>query len=191
MKHYYCHPQSIVESNDIGENTRIWAFAHILPGAVVGSDCNINDQTFIENDVVLGNNVTVKSGVYIWDGVRIQDNVFIGPNVTFTNDLRPRSKQYPSEFLKTLLEEWVSIGANATIIAGNTIGKYAMVGAGSLVTKSIPNNTLWYGNPAKFKSYICNCGEKLNTHLTCSDCGKQYSLIDGKIVEESKIHEIE
>jgi len=183
MKQYFSHPQAIVESENIGANTRVWAFAHILPGAVLGSDCNVNDHTFIENDVIIGNNVTVKSGVYIWDGVRIQDNVFIGPNVTFTNDLRPRSKQYPGVFLKTVLEEWVSIGANATIIAGNTIGKYAMVGAGSLVTKNIPNNTLWYGNPAKFKGYICNCGEKLNGQFSCSACGKQYSLQDGNIVE--------
>jgi acetyltransferase-like isoleucine patch superfamily enzyme len=122
--------------------------------------------------------------VYIWDGVRIEDNVFIGPNVTFTNDLRPRSKQYPTEFLKTVLEEWASIGANATIIAGNTIGKYAMIGAGSLVTKNIPNNTLWYGNPAKFQGYICNCGEKLNNELLCSACSKQYLLEDKVIVEQ-------
>ncbi|MNP31302.1 dTDP-3-amino-3,6-dideoxy-alpha-D-galactopyranose 3-N-acetyltransferase [compost metagenome] len=151
---------------------------------MIGSNCNINDHTFIENDVILGDNVTVKSGVYIWDGVRIEDNVFIGPNVTFTNDLRPRSKQYPTEFLKTVLEEWASIGANATIIAGNTIGKYAMIGAGSLVTKNIPNNTLWYGNPAKFQGYICNCGEKLNNELLCSACSKQYLLEDKVIVEQ-------
>lgn len=183
MKNYFAHPQAIVESEKIGEDTRVWAFAHILPGAVLGSNCNVNDHTFIENDVVIGNNVTVKSGVYIWDGVRIQDNVFIGPNVTFTNDLRPRSKQYPDVFLNTIVEEWASIGANSTIIAGNTIGKYAMVGAGSLVTKNIPNNTLWYGNPAKFKAYICNCGEKLNNDFYCLSCGKKYALIDGIINE--------
>ncbi|MGN7761967.1 acyltransferase [Paenibacillus sp. 22594] len=191
MGKYFSHPQAIVESENIGANTRIWAFAHILPGAVLGENCNVNDHTFVENDVIIGSNVTVKSGVYIWDGVRIQDNVFIGPNVTFTNDLRPRSKQYPSIFLKTVLEEWVSIGANATIIAGNTIGKYAMVGAGSLVTKNIPNNTLWYGNPAKFKGYICNCGEKLSTQFSCLACGKQYSLKDGNIIENNKLLEIE
>ncbi|OKP81745.1 transferase [Paenibacillus helianthi] len=191
MRKYFSHPQAIVESENIGANTRIWAFAHILPGAVLGENCNVNDHTFVENDVIIGSNVTVKSGVYIWDGVRIQDNVFIGPNVTFTNDLRPRSKQYPSIFLKTVLEEWVSIGANATIIAGNTIGKYAMVGAGSLVTKNIPNNTLWYGNPAKFKGYICNCGEKLSTQFSCSACGKQYLLKDGNIIENNKLLEIE
>lgn len=181
MTDYFAHPQAIVESNRIGEETRVWAFAHILPGAVIGTNCNINDHTFIENDVVIGNNVTVKSGVYIWDGVRIKDNVFIGPNVTFTNDLRPRSKQYPAEFLSTTLEEWCSIGANSTIIAGNTIGKYAMVGAGSLVTKNIPNNTLWYGNPARFKAYICNCGEKLDHLFKCESCGKQFELFNDLI----------
>ncbi|MNO26766.1 dTDP-3-amino-3,6-dideoxy-alpha-D-galactopyranose 3-N-acetyltransferase [compost metagenome] len=182
MTNYFKHPNAIVETGNIGEDTRVWAFAHILPGAVLGSNCNVNDHTFIENDVVIGNNVTVKSGVYIWDGVRIKDNVFIGPNVTFTNDLRPRSKQYPAEFLQTILEEGASIGANATIIAGNTIGKYAMIGAGSLITKNIPNNTLWYGNPAKFQGYICNCGENLNDKLQCS-CGKEYALKDGVIAE--------
>jgi acetyltransferase-like isoleucine patch superfamily enzyme len=184
MKQYFNHPQAIVESENIGEDTRVWAFAHILPGAVLGSNCNINDHTFIENDVIIGDNVTVKSGVYIWDGVRVQDNVFIGPNVTFTNDLRPRSKQYPSEFLKTVIEEWASIGANATIIAGNTIGKHAMIGAGSLVTKDVPNNTLWYGNPARFKGYICDCGEKLDNELLCSVCGKKFSLENGIIVNK-------
>ncbi|MMZ59243.1 dTDP-3-amino-3,6-dideoxy-alpha-D-galactopyranose 3-N-acetyltransferase [compost metagenome] len=134
--------------------------------------------------MIIGNNVTVKSGVYIWDGVRISDNVFIGPNVTFTNDMRPRSKQYPSEFLKTIIEEWSSIGANSTIIAGHTIGKYSMIGAGSVVTKDIPNNTLWYGNPAKFRGYICNCGERLNDFLICTECDKQYMLQDNVIAEK-------
>lgn len=183
MNSYFAHSHAIVETKNIGANTRVWAFAHILPGAIIGENCNINDHTFIENDVIIDDNVTVKSGVYIWDGVRIKSNVFIGPNVTFTNDLRPRSKQYPDQFLKTVLEEWSSIGANSTIIAGNTIGKYAMVGAGSVVTRDIPNNTLWFGNPARFKAYICNCGEKLNSSYTCFTCCKEYKLIDGIIAE--------
>lgn len=179
MNNYFCHPMAIVESSNIGDETRIWAFAHVLPGAVIGTNCNINDHTFIENDVILGDNVTIKSGVYIWDGVRLGDNVFIGPNVTFTNDLTPRSKQYPEKFLSTVIEEWASIGANSTIIAGNRIGKYAMVGAGSVVTSNIPNNTLWYGNPAKFKGYICNCGTKLDETLHCTKCGKTYEQVNG------------
>jgi len=181
MSKYFCHQMAIVESNNIGEDTRIWAFAHVLPGAVIGANCNINDHTFIENDVILGDNVTIKSGVYIWDGVRMADNVFIGPNVTFTNDLTPRSRQYPERFLPTIIEEWASIGANATIIAGNRIGAYAMIGAGSVVTTDIPNNTLWYGNPAKFKGYICNCGAKLNETLQCSKCDKTYEQVKGTI----------
>ncbi|MEK3675537.1 acyltransferase [Paenibacillus sp. FSL R10-2771] len=176
MSSFFAHSHAIVESKKIGADTRIWAFAHILPDVEIGRNCNINDHTFIENDVTIGDNVTIKSGVYIWDGARIGNNVFIGPNVTFTNDIRPRSKQYPSEFLKTLLDDYCSIGANSTIIAGNTIGKYAMIGAGSVVTTDIPNNTLWYGNPAKFKGYICNCGEKIDENFKCLECGHEYAI---------------
>ena len=131
--------------------------------------------------MIIGDNVTIKCGVYIWDGVSIADNVFIGPCVAFTNDIRPRSKQYPTKFEQTVISEWASIGANSTIIAGNKIGVYAMIGAGSVVTCDIPNNTLWYGNPARFKSYICNCGEKLDSDLICQ-CGKGYRLVSGKVV---------
>lgn len=173
MSHFQ-HPNALVESENIGEGTRVWAFSHILPGAVIGSHCNICDHTFIENDVVIGSHVTIKSGVYIWDGARIADQVFIGPNVTFTNDLKPRSQQYPESFAQTVVEEWASIGANATIIAGNRIGRYAMVGAGAVVTKDVPNNTLWYGNPARMRGYVCNCGEPLGSELKCSKCGKSY-----------------
>lgn len=178
---YFKHPNALVESYNIGEGTRIWAFAHVLPKAVIGRNCNINDHTFIENDVIIGNNVTVKSGVYIWDGVYLGDNVFVGPNVTFTNDLRPRSKQYPEAFEKTIVEEGASIGANSTIIAGNKIGKYAMIGAGSVVTKNIPNYTIWYGNPAKMKGYICECGEELNSTYTCCRCKKNYKVDESGI----------
>jgi UDP-2-acetamido-3-amino-2,3-dideoxy-glucuronate N-acetyltransferase len=178
---YFKHPQALVESNQIGKNTRVWAFAHILPGAVIGENCNINDHTFVENDVVIGNNVTIKSGVYIWDGVRLADNVFIGPNVTFTNDLTPRSKQYPDKFEQTIIEEWASVGANSTIIAGNRIGRYAMIGAGSVVTKDIPAYTMWYGNPAKFQGYVCSCGKKLLDDFICPKCKKEYELRNNRI----------
>lgn len=177
----YKHPNALIESDNIGKDTRVWAFAHILPGASVGENCNINDHTFIENDVIIGNNVTVKSGVYIWNGVRIADNVFIGPNVTFTNDLTPRSKQYPDKFIETVIEEWASIGANSTVIAGVTIGKYAMVGAGSVVTKNVPKNTLWYGNPAVMRGYVCNCGGKLDEKLVCGKCHETYQIINDSI----------
>ncbi|HWR41611.1 acyltransferase [Sporomusa sp.] len=181
---FFKHEQAIVDSNNIGDGTKIWEFVHVLPHATIGENCNICAHVFIENDVIIGDNVTVKCGVYVWDGVRVKDNAFLGPNVTFTNDVRPRSKQYPLEVEKTIIEEGASIGANSTIIAGNTVGKYAMVGAGSVVTKNIPNNTLWYGNPATFKAYICKCGEKLDSVLSCNRCNKSYILNNDNFIQE-------
>ena len=143
------HSTADVQSMNIGENTQIWQFCVVLSGAQIGSNCNINCQVLIENDVVIGNNVTIKPGVQIWDGITIEDNVFIGPNVTFTNDLNPRSKMYPESFLKTLVKKGASIGANATILPGITIGENAMIGAGSVVLKDVPPNTVWVGNPAR------------------------------------------
>jgi acetyltransferase-like isoleucine patch superfamily enzyme len=143
------HSLSDVKTENIGENTNIWQFCVVFPDAVIGSNCNICSHVLIENDVVIGNNVTVKSGVQIWDGITIEDNVFIGPNVTFTNDLFPRSKNPDWKLDKTIIKKGASIGANTTILAGITIGENAMIGAGSVVTKNIPDNTLWYGNPAK------------------------------------------
>ena len=143
------HPLADVQTEKIGENTSVWQFCVVLPNAQIGDNCNINCQVFIENDVKIGNNVTIKPGVQIWDGLRIEDNVFIGPNVTFTNDRYPRSKQYPEEFQQTLIKKGASIGANATILGGITIGENALIGAGSVVTKDIPANELWVGNPAK------------------------------------------
>ena len=146
---YKIHPLADVQSTQIGEGTIIWQFAVVLKGAIIGTNCNINCHTFIENDVVVGDNVTIKSGVYLWDGLRIANNVFVGPNVSFTNDRYPRSKQYPESFQQTCIEEGASIGANATILGGITIGKKSMIGAGSVVTKNVPANELWVGNPAK------------------------------------------
>lgn len=171
------HPTALVETKNIGEDTSIWAFSHIFPGAEIGSNCNINDHTLIENDVVIGDHVTVKSGVHIWDGVRIGNNVFVGPSVVFTNDLSPRSKVYPTVFSKTIIDDFVSIGANSTILAGHKIGKYAMIGAGSVVTKDVPPYTLWYGNPAKFKGFVCTCGKKLNGQKYCETCSIDFSTI--------------
>src|SRR5262252_8954396 len=128
---YYTHPRALVESDKIGDRTRIWAFAHVLSGARIGADCNICDHTFIENDVVVGDRVTLKSGVQLWDGVTLEDDVFIGPNATFTNDRMPRSKKYPEVFLRTLVRRGASVGANATIFPV-TIGENAMVGAGAV-----------------------------------------------------------
>lgn len=146
---YFIHKLSDVQTKNIGKNTQIWQFCVILEKAMIGNNCNINCNVFVENDVIIGDNVTIKSGVQVWDGVVIEDNVFIGPNVTFTNDLKPKSKVRPQYFLKTIIKKGASIGANATIIAGNTIGKNVLIGAGSVITKDIPDNTVWFGNPAK------------------------------------------
>jgi acetyltransferase-like isoleucine patch superfamily enzyme len=150
---YFVHEKGLCESSTIGAGTRIWAFAHVLPGAKIGAECNICDGVFIENDVVVGDNVTVKCGVQLWDGVTIEDDVFVGPNVTFTNDIRPRSKVYPESFLRTTVEKGASIGANATILPGLRIGRKAMVGAGAVVTRSVPPNAIVVGNPAKIVGY--------------------------------------
>ena len=164
------HKLADVQTQDIGENTNIWQFCVVLKNARIGRNCNINAQVLIENDVIIGNNVTIKSGVQIWDGIILEDNVFIGPNVTFTNDFLPRSKQYPKEFLKTIVKKSASIGANSTIIGGITINEYSMIGAGSIVTKNIGTQELWYGNPAKHKGYVCKCGQKCDDKLICDEC---------------------
>ena len=148
------HPTSDVQSTTIGANTRIWQFVVILPNAVIGDDCNICAHCLIENDVVIGSRVTVKSGVQLWDGLRIGDDVFIGPNVTFTNDKFPRSKKYPDTFSLTEIDAGASIGANATILPGIRIGRQAMVGAGSVVTRSVPPNAIVVGNPARIVGYV-------------------------------------
>lgn len=145
---YFTHERALVESEDIGANTRIWAHTHVLPGAKIGKDCNICDNVFIENDVIIGDNVTIKCGVQIWDGLRVEDDVFIGPNATFTNDPFPRSKQ-PFTVMQTIIKRGATIGANATVLPNVTIGENAMVGAGSVVTKDVPANTLVAGNPAR------------------------------------------
>jgi UDP-2-acetamido-3-amino-2,3-dideoxy-glucuronate N-acetyltransferase len=151
---YFVHPQGICESEAIGAGTKVWAFAHVLPGAVIGKDCNICDHVFIENDVVVGHRVTIKCGVQLWDGLRVGDDVFIGPNVTFTNDPFPKSKQRPADFAKTTLEEGCSVGANATILPGISIGRNAMVGAGAVVTRAVPPNAIVHGNPARIQGYV-------------------------------------
>lgn len=156
----HIHPLADVQSKNIGEGTSIWQFAVILGGAVIGKNCNINCHTFIENDVVIGDNVTVKSGTYIWDSIRIEDDVFVGPNVVFTNDLRPRSKQrvtYPV----TTVGRGASLGANTTILAGVSIGRYAMTGIASVVTRPVPAHALVFGNPARQQGWVDEKGEKL------------------------------
>lgn len=151
---YFVHPQGIAEPGArIGPRTRVWAFAHILPGAVVGEDCNICDHVFIENDVTIGDRVTIKSGVQLWDGVTLEQDVFVGPNVSFTNDAFPRSRQHVEPYLRTRLRAGASIGANATILPGRTIGQSAMVGAGAVVTHDIPPYAIAVGSPARVTGF--------------------------------------
>lgn len=151
---YFVHDRALCESKKIGNGTRVWAFAHILPNARLGSECNVCDHVFIENDVVIGNRVTIKCGVQVWDGIEIEDDVFIGPNVTFTNDRFPRSKVYPDKFSRTVIRQGASLGANSTILPGITIGSKAMIGAGAVVTRSVPPNAIVVGNPAKIIGYV-------------------------------------
>lgn len=173
------HPLSDVQSKCIGEGTSIWQYVVVLPGAKIGKDVNVCSHCFIENDVVIGDRVTIKNGVQIWDGLRINDDVFIGPNVTFTNDLYPRSKQYPGEFLQTVIQPGASIGANATILAGKTIGRNAMVGAGAVVTKDVPPNAVVVGNPARITGYA-STGQPQTTQICAAKDtknGKTYTSV--------------
>jgi UDP-2-acetamido-3-amino-2,3-dideoxy-glucuronate N-acetyltransferase len=144
----FIHERALVESSSIGSGTRVWAFAHVMPGAVIGSDCNICDHTYVEGDVIIGDRVTIKSGVYLWDGMRVEDDVFIGPQATFTNDPFPRSKQ-SFEVPVMTIRRGASIGAGAVILPGLTIGERAMVGAGAVVTKDVPSLAVVVGNPAR------------------------------------------
>jgi len=174
------HPLSQVLTKKIGENTHVWQFSIVLQGASIGDNCNINCHVFVEDEVVIKNNVTVKSGVQLWNGVVLEDDVFIGPNVTFTNDLIPRSKMYPETYLKTKVDVGASIGANATIIAGKTIGRYSLIGAGSVVTKDIPPYTVWYGNPAKHMGYVTKDGQQVNLNLI-DEQGSEYLYLNGEL----------
>lgn len=151
---YFVHELGVCESTHVGDGTRIWAFAHVLPGAVIGRDCNVCDHVFIENAVVVGDRVTIKSGVQLWDGVHIGSDVFIGPNATFTNDLFPRSKAYQERALETIVADGASLGANCTVLPGLRIGRSAMVGAGSVVTHDVPAHAIVSGSPARIVGYV-------------------------------------
>jgi acetyltransferase-like isoleucine patch superfamily enzyme len=175
------HPAAEVQSEKIGEGTTIWQFCVVLKEAVIGSNCNINCNVFIENDVLIGDNVTIKPGVQIWDGMRIESNVFIGSNATFTNDLVPRSKQHLSAVQKTIIKEGATIGANATILPGLAIGAYSLIGAGSLISKDVPPYSVWYGNPAKHKGYITSGKNIISLDLKDKE-GRDYKIINNEPV---------
>jgi acetyltransferase-like isoleucine patch superfamily enzyme/dTDP-4-dehydrorhamnose 3,5-epimerase-like enzyme len=149
----FVHPQALCESKSIGTGTRVWAFAHVLPGAVIGADCNVCDHVFIENDVRIGDRVTIKSGVQLWDGLRIADDVFIGPNATFSNDKFPRSKKYQPSVVETHIGRGASIGGGAVLLPGIRVGALAMIGAGAVVTRDVPARAIVFGNPARIIGY--------------------------------------
>lgn len=182
---YYIHPNAICESKNIGKDTRIWAFVHILPNAIIGKNCNICDHVFIENNVKIGNNVTIKCGVQIWDGITIEDNVFIGPNVTFTNDIFPRSNQHPDKYLETKVEKGASLGANSTILPGVVIGQNSMIGAGSVVTHSVPANAIIVGNPANIINYI----KSENVEVNISNKNNNNKIIE--IIKNVKLYKFD
>jgi UDP-2-acetamido-3-amino-2,3-dideoxy-glucuronate N-acetyltransferase len=175
----FVHDKGLCESDDVGPRTRVWAFAHVMRGAVVGADCNVGDHAFIEQGASIGNRVTVKNAVLVWDGVTIEDEVFLGPNMVFTNvrDLRAALRPRPDQFLPTRVRRGASIGANATIVCGVTIGEHALVAAGSVVAADVPAFALVAGNPARRMAWACACGAKLDADLGC-ECGRRYRLVD-------------
>lgn len=178
------HPYAEVQTTSIGTDTVVWQFSVILKGAVIGKNCNINCHTFIENNVTVGDNVTIKSGVFLWDGIEIEDNVFVGPNATFTNDKYARSKHYRNNLMAITLKKGCSIGANATILGGITIGRYSLIAAGSVVTKNVPDYALVKGNPAKITGWVNEAGVKL-TQLSLNELmdetGCKYALENNKL----------
>jgi len=175
------HDTSDVQSENIGAGTSIWQYCVVLPEAVIGRNCNLNCHVFVENDVVIGDEVTVKSGVQVWDGITLKDRVFVGPNVTFTNDPLPRSKQQPEVFDSTIVREDASIGSNATILCGLEIGRNALIGAGAVLTKDVPPYTVWYGNPARHRGYVTDDDILLDLNLQ-DEKHNQYELVDQKPV---------
>lgn len=183
------HALADVQSDSIGEGTRIWQFCVVFSGAKIGENCNICANVLIENDVVIGNNVTIKSGAQLWDGVRIEENVFVGPNATFTNDLMPRSKVYPDKFLQTIIKAGASIGANATILPGITVAEGAMVGAGAVVTRSVPPNAIVVGNPARIVGYT-NTNAEENTERQRLKDNRNPPFLDATVVRGVTTHKL-
>lgn len=177
----FIHKMAYTESEDIGPRTRVWPFAYIMNGAKVGADCNVCPHSFIERGVVVGNKVTVKNGVQIYERVTIEDEVFLGPNMVFTNDMNPRIgfKKKPEEFFPTLVKKGASIGANATIVCGITIGEHAFIGAGAVVIRDVPAYGMIVGNPGRRIGWMCNCGTKLTASLECK-CGRKFQMKAGE-----------
>lgn len=185
MPEFFAHANALVETDAVGSGTKIWAFAHLLAGAQVGSNCNIGDHVFIEGGAVVGNNVTLKNNVCIWDGVVIEDDVFVGPNATFTNDRMPRSPRMPEAaaryarredwLCRTVVRRGCAIGAGATLLPGIELGSYSFIAAGAVVTRDVPPFALMIGSPARHRGDVCRCGHRLpksSTNSRCRQCGE-------------------
>lgn len=172
------HPLGLCESDEVGPGTRVWAFAHVLPGAVIGADCNVCDGAYVEGGAVVGNRVTIKNQVLIFQGVTIEDDVFLGPAMVFTNDLRPRAhiKRGPDALLPTIVRRGATLGAGVVVVCGTAIGRNAFVGAGAVVAKDVPAHAFMVGNPARRIGWACTCGERLDNDLGCSDCGRRFEI---------------
>lgn len=184
---YFVHESSYIDDNVIiGEGTKIWFFCHVQKGSVIGVNCSLGQNVNISNNVKIGNNVKIQNNVAVYEGVELEDYVFCGPSMVFTNDLTPRSK-YPkgnAGYKKTLVKYGASIGANATIVCGHTIGRWAMIAAGAVVTKDVPDYALMAGVSAQQIGWVCECGSPLKNELACSECNREYSLVDGNLVEK-------
>jgi len=193
-RRFFAHSNALVDTDDIGENTRIWAFAHVMKGAHIGRDCNIGETSFVEAGAWLGNNVTVKNGVAVWGGVTAEDDVFLGPNCVLTNDFNPRAyiKKTPEHYERTLLRQGATVGANATIVCGVTVGRYAFIGAGAVVLRSLVDYALVVGNPARQVGWMCYCARRLplapdaavGEVCQCEHCHRAYLCSAGGLVEE-------
>ena len=188
---YRAHPKAIVESDAVGSGTRVWAFAHVMDGAVIGAECNIGEHVFVESGAVLGDRVTVKNCVQVWEGVTLEEDVFVGPCAVFTNDRYPRSPRSDAVGTRYGTKEWLepitvrkgaTVGANATVVSGVKIGRYAMVAAGSVVTKDVPDHALVMGVPAQAAGHVCRCGQRLEPAFDgydCTACGLRFTSVDG------------
>lgn len=185
MEGVFVHPDGRCESAAVGRGTRVWAFAHVLDGAVVGEDCNICDGAYVEFGARLGNRVTVKNQVMIFEGVTIEDDVFLGPGVIFTNDLNPRAfiKKHGDELLPTLVRRGATLGAGAVVVCGTTVGEFAFVAAGAVVTRDVPAHSFVVGSPARVIGWACDCGLRLPADLACS-CGRSWVLVGDSLQPE-------
>ena len=183
----FVHPLGLCESSEVGAGTRVWAWAHVLPGAVVGADCNICDHAYVEGGARLGDRVTVKNAVLVFDGVHVGDDVFLGPNVLFTNDLRPRAhvKKGREGLLETTVGDGVTLGAGTVVVCGTTIGRHAFAAAGSVITRDVAPHSFVAGNPARHRGWVCTCGERLDDELACGGCGSAFTDDGDGLVERA------